>query len=90
MAVQDSNERFFNTEDLRVKDKIHPKYGPTTFTCSCGNIIETQSTIKDQHLELCNKCHPFYTGKQRLIDSAGRVERFRKRYEKTEAAPQEA
>ncbi len=64
-----------------MRDKIHPKYEPATFTCSCGNVIETKATIKSGHLDICNECHPFYTGKQKLIDSAGRVERFRKRYE---------
>jgi len=54
----------------------------TTFTCSCGNVIEVGSTAGNQHIEICNKCHPFYTGKQKLMDSAGRVERFLKRYAK--------
>ncbi|HEX7510935.1 MAG TPA: 50S ribosomal protein L31 [Chitinivibrionales bacterium] len=63
-----------------MKEKIHPKYEPVSFTCSCGNVIETRSTIKSTHIEICNSCHPFYTGKQKLIDSAGRVERFQKRY----------
>jgi large subunit ribosomal protein L31 len=67
-----------------VREKIHPKYEPVSFTCSCGNVIETKSTIKSTHIEICNKCHPFYTGKQKLIDSAGRVERFKKRYATTE------
>jgi large subunit ribosomal protein L31 len=65
-----------------MKEKIHPKYETSTFTCSCGNVIETRSTIKSRHIDICNECHPFYTGKQKLIDSAGRVERFRKRYQK--------
>ncbi len=65
-----------------MKKKIHPKYTPSKFTCSCGNVIEVGSTIGDQHIEICSNCHPFYTGKQKLVDSAGRVERFRKRYEK--------
>lgn len=65
-----------------MKEKIHPKYKPVKFTCSCGNVIETMATVGDQHIEICNACHPFYTGKQKLIDSAGRVERFRKRYQK--------
>jgi large subunit ribosomal protein L31 len=65
-----------------MRDKIHPKYEPVQFTCSCGNVIETKSTIASTHIDICNECHPFYTGKQKLIDSAGRVERFRKRYEK--------
>ncbi|HEX2955810.1 MAG TPA: 50S ribosomal protein L31 [Chitinispirillaceae bacterium] len=65
-----------------MKEKIHPKYEEATFTCSCGNVIKTKSTIKSSHLDICNECHPYYTGKQKLIDSAGRVDRFRKRYEK--------
>jgi large subunit ribosomal protein L31 len=65
-----------------MRDKIHPKYETAQFTCSCGNVIETKATIKSRHIDICNECHPFYTGKQKLIDSAGRVERFRKRYEK--------
>lgn len=69
-----------------MKEKIHPKYKTVQFTCSCGNVIETQATIEGTQIDICNMCHPFYTGKQKLIDTAGRVERFRKRYEKTEAA----
>jgi large subunit ribosomal protein L31 len=63
-----------------MKAKIHPKYEPASFTCSCGNVIETRSTKPSGHIDICNDCHPFYTGKQKLIDTAGRVERFRKRY----------
>ncbi len=63
-----------------MKEKIHPKYARASFTCSCGNIIETRATINSQHIDICNECHPFYTGKQKLIDTAGRVERFKKRY----------
>jgi len=63
-----------------VKAKIHPKYTESTFTCSCGNVIKTRSTIGDAHIEICNECHPFYTGKQKLVDTAGRVDRFLKRY----------
>ena len=70
----------FTLLEALVKEKIHPKYEAATFTCSCGNVIETKSTIKSTHIDICNKCHPFYTGKQKLIDSAGRVERFQKRY----------
>ncbi len=65
-----------------MKDKIHPKYELAEFTCSCGNVIKIRSTVKSAHIEICNKCHPFYTGKQKLVDSAGRVDRFRKRYAK--------
>ncbi len=65
-----------------MRPKIHPKYDDSKFTCSCGNVIETRSTIGDSHIEICNKCHPFYTGKQKLVDTAGRVDRFLKRYGK--------
>jgi large subunit ribosomal protein L31 len=65
-----------------LKEKIHPKYYETTITCACGNVIRTRSTVKDIHVEICSACHPFFTGKQKLIDSAGRVERFLKKYRK--------
>jgi len=63
-----------------MKDGIHPKYYLTTVTCACGNVIETRSTAKEIKVEICSKCHPFFTGKQKLIDTAGRVERFKKKY----------
>lgn len=63
-----------------MKEKIHPKYFETTITCACGNVIHTRSTVKDIHVEICSACHPFFTGKQKLIDTAGRVERFRRKY----------
>jgi large subunit ribosomal protein L31 len=63
-----------------MKKDIHPKYEPTTITCVCGNVIETRSTVKDIHVEICSSCHPFFTGKQKLVDTAGRIERFRKKY----------
>jgi len=63
-----------------MKEKIHPKYETTTITCACGNVIETRSTIKDIRVEICSSCHPFFTGKQKLVDTAGRIERFRKKY----------
>ena len=59
---------------------IHPKYEMTKITCACGNVIETRSTIKDIKVEICSACHPFFTGKQKLVDTAGRIERFRKKY----------
>jgi large subunit ribosomal protein L31 len=65
-----------------VKTGIHPEYTESTVKCSCGNTFITRSTSKELHIELCDQCHPFYTGKQRLVDSGGRVERFRKRYAK--------
>lgn len=63
-----------------VKAEIHPTYERTLVECACGNKFETRSTIKSIHVEICAQCHPFYTGKQKLVDTAGRVERFRKRY----------
>ena len=63
-----------------MKEKIHPKYYATKITCACGNIIETRSTVKDITVEICSNCHPFFTGKQKLVDTAGRVEPFKKKY----------
>ncbi len=63
-----------------MKADIHPKYKPAKITCACGNVIETRSTAGDMTVEICSQCHPFFTGKQKLIDTAGRVERFKKRY----------
>jgi len=63
-----------------MKRDIHPKYQRLTVVCACGNSWETRSTSPSIHVEICSKCHPFYTGKQKLIDTAGRVERFQRRY----------
>jgi large subunit ribosomal protein L31 len=64
-----------------MKSEIHPNYAPMKATCSCGNVIETRSTRGgDIHLDVCSACHPFYTGRQKMVDSGGRVERFRKRF----------
>lgn len=63
-----------------MKDKIHPEYKESTIVCVCGEVIHTRSTKQNIHIDLCSKCHPFYTGKQKLVDAAGRVERFAKRY----------
>ena len=65
-----------------MKEKIHPKYTETTITCNCGNVIHTRSTKPNIRVEICAACHPFFTGKQKFIDSAGRVEKFQKRYAK--------
>jgi large subunit ribosomal protein L31 len=74
-----------------MQKNIHPAYEEIKVTCSCGNTFSTRSTIgRDLHLEICSKCHPFYTGNQKIIDSAGRVERFRKKYEKRFAVNQPA
>ncbi|KPK42144.1 MAG: 50S ribosomal protein L31 [Omnitrophica WOR_2 bacterium SM23_29] len=67
-----------------MKDKIHPQYQPTTITCACGEVIHTRSTRQNIKVEICSKCHPFFTGLQKYVDSAGRVERFKKKYRKPE------
>jgi large subunit ribosomal protein L31 len=68
-------------ETIRVvKEKIHPEYVVATVTCACGETFQTHSTKKEIHLEICSACHPFFTGKQKYVDSAGRVERFQKKY----------
>lgn len=64
----------------QVKENIHPEYKEATITCACGNEIKTRSTRGDIHVEVCSKCHPFYTGKQKLVDTGGRVDRFKKRF----------
>ncbi len=63
-----------------MKQGIHPDYIETKVTCSCGNMFVTRSVKSELHVELCNQCHPFYTGKQKLVDTGGRVERFQKKY----------
>lgn len=63
-----------------MKEKIHPNYVQATVTCSCGNSFVTGSTKQTMKVDVCSKCHPFYTGEQRIVDTQGRVERFRKRY----------
>jgi large subunit ribosomal protein L31 len=65
-----------------MKESIHPEYNQTTITCACGTTIEVGSTKSDIKVEICSQCHPFYTGKQKLVDTAGRIERFRRKYEK--------
>ena len=65
---------------LIMKKGIHPEYKPVVITCACGNKIETRSTVNITHVEICSACHPFFTGKQKLVDTAGRIERFRKKY----------
>jgi large subunit ribosomal protein L31 len=63
-----------------MKTDIHPKYTMQNFTCSCGNVIELPSTVGGQGIEICSNCHPYYTGKQKMIDSGGRIEKFTSRY----------
>ena len=63
-----------------MKDKIHPEYHPCKVTCGCGNTFETGATVKELHIEICSVCHPFYTGKQKFVDTAGRIEKFNKKF----------
>ena len=63
-----------------MKKGIHPKYMRTKIVCVCGNVIETRSTVPEIRVEICSSCHPYFTGKQKLVDTAGRVERFRRKY----------
>lgn len=63
-----------------MKESIHPKYEDAVITCACGEVIHTRSTKKELRVDVCSKCHPFYTGKQKLVDSGGRVDRFKKRF----------
>lgn len=67
-----------------MKQGIHPKYVETTISCACGNVIKTRSTVPNLKVEICSACHPFFTGKQKLLDIAGRVEKFRRKYKKKE------
>jgi large subunit ribosomal protein L31 len=64
----------------KMKQGIHPEYGKTTITCACGNVLEVGSAKKEMNVEICSKCHPFFTGKQKLVDTEGRVDRFRKKF----------
>lgn len=66
-----------------MKDKIHPEYKETTITCACGEVIHTRATQPNIRVEICSRCHPFFTGKQKFVDSAGRVEKFKRRYKKS-------
>jgi large subunit ribosomal protein L31 len=68
-----------------MKADIHPAYEVATVRCSCGNTFTTRSTRRELHVELCSECHPFYTGKQKLVDSGGRIEKFERRYGKRKA-----
>lgn len=65
-----------------MKEKIHPKYEDSTIICACGEVIQTRSTKPNVRIDICSKCHPFFTGKQKFVDSAGRIEKFVKKYGK--------
>ncbi len=73
-----------------MKPDLHPQYKTLTAQCACGNTFETRSTAASIHVEVCALCHPYYTGKQRMIDTAGRVDRFRRKYATGEAATTKA
>lgn len=66
-----------------MKEGIHPEYAVTQVTCACGNNFETRSTRKEIRVEICSNCHPFFTGKQKLIDTEGRIEKFQKKYKRS-------
>jgi large subunit ribosomal protein L31 len=66
-----------------MKADIHPDYVETTITCACGEVIQTRSTVPNLRVVICSKCHPFFTGRQKLVDTAGRVEKFRRKYGRT-------
>ncbi|MBM2841151.1 MAG: rpmE [Bacteroidetes bacterium] len=70
-----------------MREGIHPQYKKAVVTCVCGNTFVTRSTVGDLHIEICSNCHPFFTGRQKLVDSAGRVERYNRKYAKKSAAP---
>lgn len=73
-----------------VKPDTHPVYQKVQAVCACGNQFWTRSTLDNIHVEICSQCHPFFTGKQRLVDTAGRVDRFRRKYQKTQSTTAEA
>lgn len=70
-----------------MKEKIHPAYQEVKVTCACGNTFVTRSTKKELKVEICSQCHPFFSGKQKYLDTAGRIEKFHRKYTKKEAAP---
>ena len=78
------NEKSFfrKQEVVNMKPDIHPEYFQTSIKCACGNVVETGSTKPEIKVEICSACHPFFTGKQKLVDTAGRIERFRRKYAK--------
>lgn len=67
-----------------MKAEIHPEYFDTTFKCACGYVAQIRSTVKEMHVEICSQCHPFYTGKQKLMDTAGRIEKFNRKYSRNQ------
>jgi large subunit ribosomal protein L31 len=78
----DDQERLLD----EMKKEIHPNYGDATITCACGNVTHTHSTVKEMHVNTCSRCHPYYSGQSKLLDTEGRVQRFQKRYARTAKA----
>jgi large subunit ribosomal protein L31 len=74
------DDRMSVRKGKQMKPGIHPEYHRCVVTCACGNTFETRSTVNELHVEVCSNCHPFYTGTQRLVDTAGRIERFNRKY----------
>ncbi len=68
-----------------MKKDIHPKYGPCTIKCACGNVVKTRASVSTMNIEICSACHPFYTGKKKIVDATGRVDRFMKRLVKSKS-----
>ena len=73
-----------------MKENTHPVYSLVKVTCACGHIFETRSTATDIHVEICSSCHPFFTGKQKLVDTAGRIEKFKKKYQPVKVSSDKA
>ena len=73
-----------------MKKEIHPKYGPSTIQCACGNVIETRSVMPEMRVDICSSCHPFFTGKQKILDTAGRIDRFKKKFQDRVAVTQKS
>lgn len=73
-----------------MKKGIHPEYGPAIITCACGTVIHTRSTVPQIKVEICSKCHPFFTGTEKILDTEGRVERFKKKYQRRQKASETA
>ena len=84
------NPEVMRQEVDSMKKDIHPNYGKATVRCVCGETFETGSIRKEMRVDICSKCHPFYTGKQKLVDTGGRVDRFKRRLEKVEKAAKKA
>ena len=82
----DTGRKPLSTErgEIKMRENIHPKYEEAVITCACGNVIETGSTLENITVEICSACHPFFTGKQKLVDTGGRVEKFNKRFNRSD------